>query len=264
VSSGLVLRKYAADAAPLWAQPLELRSEDLGDPQSFRLAVDTDGEVLVTGVISPVSLGDELQRELGLLWRFTTDGALDWSTQLDPSVTPSGAAAFGADRSVYVAGWTRGADGANTGTFVRRLGAKGETVWSHRLGTGASQFVNALGLAPDGDLYAAGTAGVGYLTRLDQDGTPAWRARTGGIGGVVDLAVGDDGNVHLIGWAMSQEDVVVRAYPSGEAPPAGDASSDPSSAAWLWALGAAGVALLLAAIAAAVHRRAHGGRPLPT
>ena len=150
--------------------------------------------------------------------RVAADGTPQWTHGLGPVTYPLGGVAVGSDgRTAVVATTLTSLDGlphaGGQDAFVRVLDADGTPVWSRQFGTAANDTVAAVAIDSDGSVIVAGsTDGAldgqphaggtdGYLRKFDRDGVHLWTRQFGTTAAewLVDLAVGDDGRLAVVG-----------------------------------------------------------------
>lgn len=181
----------------LW--PVSARDED----RLVDLAVDARGDVHAVGwTFAPILPTWSPGGASALVQSFTSAG---WTSQrlslAEPALARAVAVTPGGDRLV---GWTR-EEGMIATSGVTRLARDGDEAWTAIVGAGASVYVLAVAIAPDGDVLATGLADSwAFLARLDgatgavRAMTPlplaAWAQPTG-------LAAGADGRV----WVSGQD-----------------------------------------------------------
>jgi hypothetical protein len=169
----------------------------------WSVAVASDGSVYVAGTTADNGVD-------AALLKFDANGTLLWERSWGGVETDSaGGVAVSADGSVYIAGRTTSFPTGSAGTFVVKFDPSGNVVWQ-RVWDGTAG-AEALTVAPDGSVYAAGSIvrpGSGFaefdiLTlKITPAGSLVW-ARTYAAGEVIDarggMAAASDGSVYLAG-----------------------------------------------------------------
>jgi hypothetical protein len=143
-----------------------------------------------------------------VLLKFDVNGTLLWErTWGGPSSDESLAVAAAPDGSAYIAGNATSFGPSSSGLFVVKFDSLGNLVWQ-RISDGAAG--NAVGVGPDGSVYAAGTTPrpdlIGNFDvialKITSDGNLVWQ-RTYSAGDVVDprggMTVASDGSVYMAG-----------------------------------------------------------------
>ena len=168
----------------------------LGRPD---VAVSADGSVYVTGITA--DNGND-----AVLLKFDSGGTLLWERTWGGSQSDAGlAVATGLDGSAYITG-TETSFGSGFGQFVVKFDSAGNLVWQ-KIAERANG--NAVAVAPDGSVYAAGTTPRNEIGNFDMvvlkitaAGILVWQ-RTYSAGEVVDprgrMAAGPDGSIVIAG-----------------------------------------------------------------
>jgi enterochelin esterase-like enzyme len=188
-----VLIKYAPDGAKLWTRSLGTAGTD----RAYGVALDPQGHPVVAGYTAGNLAGSAGGDDV-FVAKLDPAGAREWPTQLGTSAADRAyGLGVGADGSVYVAGYTKGAlAGPNAGdkdVFVAKLTAAGAVSWTRQLGSPGEDKGMAVA-AGGGGVYVAGFVGDvvgspvpgstlggtdGVLARFGEDGTPTWTRQFG-------------------------------------------------------------------------------------
>jgi uncharacterized delta-60 repeat protein len=189
--------KFAADASLVWQRRWN-GPELFGNDQANDVAVAPDGSVYVTG--STFGGGGDV-----LVLKFSPEGSLVWQQRWGGSGLERGeSVSVGSDGSIYVTG---GTSSFGDSLFVLKLTPDGTLAWQRVWGPATGE---GIAVAPDGSIYAAGTAprpdgtsGASVvLIKLDSGGNLAWQ-RTYSTAETADarggVAVASDGSVYVAG-----------------------------------------------------------------
>jgi hypothetical protein len=170
----------------LWAK----RFGDESSQESYRIAVDSAGDVLITGrSLGTVDFGGEPLVSAGfadlVIAKLNAEGEHLWSKRLDDATEQPDICLIGSCADIFVA--VDSADnvliaGALFGTmdfgggpltsegnadlFVAKLDASGNYLWARRFGDGSFQVANGIALDDTGNIYITGS----FLGTLDFGG----------------------------------------------------------------------------------------------
>ena len=232
------LAGYEADGDLAWT----LVFGGLGDDRIRALAVDSDGNTVVSGYTTSDTLfvGDETLSGAGkmdiFLLRVSPDGNLIWAKrfggQLDDAVFGM---STGPDGTIAVGGYfsspqlslggealENSSSGGKYDVVVARFDADGDPVWSTGLGGSTFSYAHGTAMDASGNVYAAGgfeggkleaeglslkNAGKGdaWVARFDTQGKVAWGESWGGPehDACHCIAVAPDGGVAVVGSFQS-------------------------------------------------------------
>ena len=223
------LTKFSPTGATLWSHTLGTTTSS---DRPHRVAVDADGNVLVTGeFIGTTNFGRNTFDSAGFRKVFVAkyaaaDGAHMWSTALDDEVPTS--LTVDAAGHVVVASYTGfSGTGSDTSCHLRVLSAGGTTVlWSKsssEMGSGTRIWA----AAPDaaGDIFVTGTLLMGsgnvvdfgggpetypdnqfFVAKYSSAGAYQWAHRTsGGVG--TDIQIDGSGNAMVVGGFIGALDL---------------------------------------------------------
>lgn len=212
----------------LWAK----RFGEDGDQIVRRLAVDSAGNVIVTGYFSgSVDFGGGLlsspSAAAGFVAKLDASGNHVWAFAIGDSVVQGESLAVDHDGSVLIAGSFTGSVDFGGGPlvsagmsdiFVAKLHSDGSHAWSESFGDVGGESVQALtvdGLGNvivsgtfeanldfgDGSLTSTGSREV-YLAKLDSNGVATWSHQFGSpsLGGTASIATDSEGSVLLTGY----------------------------------------------------------------
>ncbi len=199
------LSKVASDGIVLWTR-------DLGEGDAVR-AVAADGTSLYAATGPAVELTGTGNRDVAVVTRFTPDGDVVWTRQLDdPTGVDVAALAVAADGGVIATGRS-GSD-----AFVARWDAEGNRLWTTPIArAGFLSAGQAIAIAGDGSVAVAGASsgpeqpvpGAAWdddvlVAALDATGAIRWtrvfgtRASDGATGVAFDAA----SNVYVCGYTF--------------------------------------------------------------
>ncbi len=211
----------------------------MGHDTAFGVAVDKNGEVVVTGVFrGTIDLGGGMLQSAGegdvFLARFSADGKHLWSHRYGGIGDDQAyGVALDRDGSAVVTGAFQGTGDfggtalkSNGGydVFLARYSAAGMHLWSKNFGGPTDDSASGVALDGAGAIavtgYFTGTANLGsgplvsagdadiYLARYDASGKPLWSHRAGGTGYDVGnrVALDADGNAVVVGAFLGSID----------------------------------------------------------
>jgi len=170
-----IVGKYDPDGAPLWA----IAAGGSGLDQGYDLAIDSDGQIVVTGAFTEsLDLG-------GMTTPLQSAGERDiFLARFDPEGVALWAYAFGDDRDQFVNDFE-----VNTWPSME-IGGDGTILLAGSI-AGAAYFGGA------GDTISAGKVDA-YLARFDRDGNYVSAQRFGGPGTEIALSVDADANGYAV------------------------------------------------------------------
>jgi hypothetical protein len=160
-SDDAFVAKYDELGASVWIRQFGTDVADL----AYAVVADDAGNVFVAGQTA----GELEVGAVGTAFVRKYDAAGDelWTRQFG---TPEGERALtltlDADGNVLVGGYTSGdlgGDGAGgVDAFVQAFDDAGVPLWAEQFGTAEDEQVQAIGLSEDGDVFAAGSIGIGF------------------------------------------------------------------------------------------------------
>lgn len=219
ITAGVLACAGSAEAqvSLAWSRQFGTTAQDNGNS----VAVDSAGNVYVTGFTNGSLGGINAGFADAFLSRYNASGALEWTRQIGSSALDVGnSVAVDAAGNAYITGYTGGSilGGTNTGgedAFITRYNTDGTVAWSRQIGT--STVDRSFGVAvAAGNVYISGfTRGSllgqtnsggddAFVTRYDTDGNVAWSRQIGtstaddSRGVAVDAA----GNVYISGSTL--------------------------------------------------------------
>jgi uncharacterized delta-60 repeat protein len=200
--------KYSSAGVPLWTSRFNGAGND--DDEATALAVDSNGDVYVTGWSAPVN--GSLLYDYATI-KYSSAGVLLWTKRfngagnLDDEAT---ALAVDGSGNVYVTGYSTGS-GGNYDYATIKYSTVGVPLWTNLfngVGNGDDE-PTALAVDSDGNVYVTGyttatNAYTDYATiKYSSAGVPVWTNRFNGAGDDNDwaysLAVDGRGNVYVTG-----------------------------------------------------------------
>ncbi len=240
--------KYSSDGGELWVARYHHRG---GDDRASALALDTAGNVYVTGLSWG---GDPFEEEWGTgvdyaTVKYNPEGEEVWVVRycgLAGGNDNARALALDSDGNVYVTGYSTGFD--TDWTTPRdyatvKYSPEGDELWVARYDgpAGGVDLADALALDSDGNVYVTGSSGEragdwttprDYATvKYGPEGEQLWVARYDGPAGGWDearaLALDSEGNVYVTGcswggdpgeeeWGTGHDYTTVKYSPAGE------------------------------------------------
>jgi Domain of unknown function (DUF5122) beta-propeller len=202
-SAAIFIVKFAPDGSLVW-QRVWTASTVFGSFQGPGVALAADGSVFVTGLTN-TNTSNSID---AVLLKFDPNGNLLWQRTWGGGGFDAGnAVAVALDGSAYIVGPTSSFGTGSFSLFIVKFDSAGDLVWQ-KIWDGA--FGMAVGLAPDGSVYAAGTTprptGVAnqdiIAMKLAPDGRMIWE-RTYSAGDIVDprggMTVASDGSIYVAG-----------------------------------------------------------------
>lgn len=193
------------------------QSGSAGDEVASATAVDSQGNVFVTGSTTGSLLGMNQGMGDAYVTKLNRDGSKAWTWQWGTSMEENGGGiAVDPEGNVLVAGYTSGTlQGVNAGgtdAFVMKISSTGTPVWTRQWGTSEYDDLNEIVVDKTGAIYVAGytegnlegaNAGNGdaFVTKLNPSGTIAWTRQWGTTkyDDAVSVAIDGDGNIYAGG-----------------------------------------------------------------
>lgn len=207
------VRKYDAEDDVLW-------SFQFGAPgwnAATGVALDRDGNVLVTGIMRDTQAGPGGPAQDAFVRKYSPDGDLLWADRFGTGEPCVGlGVAVDAYGNVLVVGRTHGdlaAGQAGAGdAFARQYAPDGAVRWTDQFGTTGEDSANGVVVAPDGGFFLVGSTGgvLGeasagstdvFLRKYGADGAPGWTYQFGSAKTDYAAGIGLDGagNVLVVG-----------------------------------------------------------------
>ena len=185
-----VTLKYSADGVLAWNQPPRYDGPGHEDDSPAAIAVDEHGDVYVTGTCAAAyEDGSHGWNNIATVKYDGATGEVEWEMEFDgPGRHHDAAEAIAVDPRgfVYVAGrsatyyydgWPHGDSWQYDATVLKYDSQTGTEVWVGRhvqdpsnIPTRKSATFNAIAVARDGDVYAAGVTGSSYLLTVKYSG----------------------------------------------------------------------------------------------
>jgi hypothetical protein len=212
-----IVIRFDASGHMLWTREWGAKGNDVG----CRVAVDSRQNVYVGGIFQDTLDGQASRGEFDIfLIKFDSQGKKIWTRTFGSKVTESlHGLSIGPSGNLYLAGYGSGSyEGqANAGgedLFVTKITPDGETKWSKSYGTPKDDFLRAMVLDREENLYLGGFTGGSFagrssggpydisILKIDQDGKRIWARQFGGAGNDQTHAMTLDhrGNLYLTGY----------------------------------------------------------------
>ena|GEM_PF-3351330 len=178
------LAKYSSGGVLLWRRQLGTSSDD----SSSSVAVDSVGNVYITGTTSGSLGGTNAGGKDAWVAKYSSSGALLWSKQLG---TNSNDFSYGvtvdSTGNVYITGYTSGSlGGPNAGSLVStttpsqdawlaKYNSDGTLQWTKQFGTYFDEFSLGVGIDGAGNVYITGDTSAAFSNGWNSD--YAWLAK---------------------------------------------------------------------------------------
>jgi len=209
LSSGMV--------SPYWIQKLAAVTPAT---EAFNgVAVDSAGNIIVTGYISP----NGTSGVDGLIAKFDLKGALLWGNTLGGTGSDffRGVAVDSANNIIAV-GVTTSAGAGGNDCLIARYNSSGTLLWQRTLGGTGSDFFNGVAVDSASNIIAIGVTtsdgagnNDGLIAKYNSSGTPLWRRTLGGTGSDFFSRVAVDSAGDIIIGGQTGSDGIVVYSPSG-------------------------------------------------
>ena len=158
--SDAFLAKYDSDGNLLWTRQLGTSTYDY----SYSVAVDAEGNALVSGVTYGSLGGSSAGSNDAFLAKYDSDGNLLWTQQLGTSSGDSSTSvAVDASGNAFISGYTEGSlGGANAGrtdAFLSKFDSHGNLLWTQQLGTSRHDPSRSVAVDGSGNVFIGGQTG---------------------------------------------------------------------------------------------------------
>jgi len=208
----LVLAKYDSTGNRVWSRVLGAAD----DAKGASVAVDADGNVVVTGQVTGV-LGSstDIGGSDSIVAKYNAAGVEQWMQRFGGVADDKGTAvAVADDGTIYVAGQAgsgfgdKAHQGGQSDGYVRAIGSDGQTLWTRRVGDTGEESVSAIAIADDGNILVAsnedGTAVLRKFDASDDTSAAIWEQSLGNMdtGSIGGIAV-DGSDIYVTGAAGS-------------------------------------------------------------
>jgi len=205
--------KLDENGIPLWSHQFGAA----GHNGATGVAVDADGNVLVTGWLSDDQGSPGRPNQDAFVRKYDPTGALLWHDRFGTTELDSGSGvAVDAQGNVLVVGSTWGDLAAPqvgwSDAFVRLYGPDGEVKWTDQFGDGAYDAARSAVVDTDGGFLVLGSAGLAldgafvesiglFIRKYAADGTVAWTYQFGSSAADVPggIALDATGNIYVAG-----------------------------------------------------------------
>jgi hypothetical protein len=199
--------KYDTNGNTIWVSRYNSISNGDGVDAAKALAVDTQGNVYVTG--HAYDSGNVDYRRITV--KYDPNGNQLWAARYDgPANGYDNGIAIAPDNlgNVYVTGTSEGV-GTGYDYATIKYDQYGNEVWVARYNDSANGYDSAYGLAVDnaGNIYVTGTSDSNYATiKYDSNGNQSWVVTYNGPSNSQDICLGlcvdDSGNVYVTGSSV--------------------------------------------------------------
>ena len=174
-----------------------------GTDQGFAVAQTSDGGFLVAGTSNSFGGGDKdvllvrTDASGDPLWSKTYGGSGE-DAAYDIALTPDGGAIMAGQSGVS------GGAGGGLNTYVIRIDAAGDTLWTRTFNSGSDNYAYSVGEVTGGDHIIAGVGAFGIwymeLMRIDDNGDLVWnKAMTTGYAAAYSAVETSDGGLIVAG-----------------------------------------------------------------
>ncbi len=207
------ITKFDSSGGELWTQQIGTS----GDDSSSSVAVDSAGDVYISGTTSGSLEGTNAGVNDAFITKFDSSGSELWTQQIGTSsIDYSSSVAVDSAGNAYISGVTWGSlEGTNTGltdAFLTKFDSSGSELWTQQIGT--SRFENGTSVAVDiaGNAYIASStygslegtnAGLydAFITKFDSSGSELWTQQIGTANHDLSSSVALDGagNAYISG-----------------------------------------------------------------
>ncbi len=199
--SSLSLLKYDTTGSLLWQRIWS--GSGNGTDEGFGVAVDSSGNVYVTGDTDSFGVGNEAV----LLLKFNSSGSLLWQrTWGDGGLDYGLGVAVDSSGNIYVTGSTNSFGVGGVDVFLLRFDSFGSLLWQRTWGGSSADYGNGVVVDSSGHIYVTGSTnsfGVGdyevFLLQFDSTGSLLWQRIWGGGGYGSGVAVDSSGHIYVTG-----------------------------------------------------------------
>ena len=213
-SGDIFLTNYNSSGDQQWIKQIGTSGWD----EAYSVAVDSSGNVYVTGYTAGVLAGTNAGGRDIFLTKYDTGGAQQWIRQIGTSADDEASGvAVDSSGNAYVTGQTEGTfTGANAGwqdIFLTKYDTSGAQQWIKQIGTSAWDEAYGVALDSSGNAYVTGFTEVipddgesvglrdTFLTKYNTSGTQQWIKQVGTSehDTARGVAVDSSGNVYVTG-----------------------------------------------------------------
>ncbi|MEM9540542.1 MAG: SBBP repeat-containing protein [Cyanobacteria bacterium P01_E01_bin.42] len=169
-----------SNATVAWIQQLGTAGED----DAYDLAVDSEGNIYVTGYTSGALAGENQGGNDAWIAKYNAEGQQLWVQQLGTAgEDESNGIAIAPDNSIYILGYTYSFDGNDTQiakTWLAKYNSEGKQEWLKPLAEIHPQIPNSIGVDEKNNIYITGYAvpaegdWEAWLAKYDSMGVRLW------------------------------------------------------------------------------------------
>jgi hypothetical protein len=203
------VRKYSPSGNALWTRQFGTEENDTG----LGVAVDADGNVLVTGYTYG-SLGGPNAGSVDVFVRkYSPNGSVIWTRQFGTQTADQASSvAVDANKNILVAGLSLDPNAGQALAFVRKYNPSGDVLWTQQFGTDIQHWIYGMAADVGGNVLLAGhvfgsLAGPNaggydaFVRKLDPTGNVIWTRQFGTEASetAYGAAVDTGGNVVITG-----------------------------------------------------------------
>jgi uncharacterized delta-60 repeat protein len=214
-ASGFGFLAKTGIGGPYWIGTLG----DVGADFGYAIAVDSSGNVYVTGQINSQGAGSADV----LITKYDTSGTIQWQRILGGGGNDYGyGIAVDSSGNVYVTGRTNSQGAGGFDVLITKYDTSGTIQWQRRLGGSSSDYGQGIAVDSSGNVYVTGytaspSGGVQndvLIAKYDTSGTIQWQRTLGDVDSDegYGIAVDSSGNVYVAGIATSAINVLIAKY----------------------------------------------------